>query len=159
VGNIPVGHSPGDGVALEDNDELAVVETRVLDTGVAKSSQADTLEIIESLNSGEIGSDEITLLEDLDVPLLESLSSALLAVQSETGVEHRVVLEIEELIVVGLQHIGDDAGSGWRLSVQSMAQHSLDQRVGVGGTLEKSESVMEFRDEGEKGRLGITHQR
>ncbi|KAJ3576254.1 hypothetical protein NPX13_g3764 [Xylaria arbuscula] len=107
--------------------ELVVQDTRALDAEVANLLHADALEVAESVEAAEVRGDQVLLVQDLHLSLIESFRTALLLVQLHAGVEDRVVLHVEEFLVVGLESVLDDSDRGDGVAIDLVADHVLSK--------------------------------
>lgn len=133
-GNLAVRNSAGELVGVENQAKLAILHAGNLDLGLLDVLETNLLEVVQAADTREVGGLEITLVEDLHVLLVVHLGLALLLVELHAGVQDGLVAHVEELIVVGLEDILEDLGSGHGLAVDLAADESLSEGVRVDGT-------------------------
>ena len=129
--HLSVAHGASNIVGVQDEMELVVQDARSLDAEAVDLLHADSLEVAKLVEAGEIGSDQILLVQDLHVSFFESLRIAFLLIQLHAGVEDRVVLHVEEFLVVGLESILDNTNGSDRVTIDLVADHILSKSKGV----------------------------
>lgn len=94
--------------------------------------EANLLQILQTLDTRQIGRHEIALAQEVNILLRKLRSHPLFLVELQAGVEHRLVLQVKELIVVGLEDLRDQSRCIDRVAINASAEHGLHKGIGVG---------------------------
>lgn len=134
LGNLVVGQSSAERVSLKHDMKLAVLHASALDRDLLDVLEADVLKVLNSSDLGEVRSHDVALVEDPHLLLRQLHGLPVLLVELQASEEDRVVLHVEELVIVGLEDIAQNLLGAHRLSVDLSANESLNEGIGVDGT-------------------------